>query len=252
MDHFTGGAGGSASTSGGSLSNSSPSNYPVVMVQSTMNEQLEFLGYDAVSGFTARALTAHSFSSLPFGPAWVRVFVNGIPPSAAQGIILAPGVPVITWPAPGNLIAGQPLTAGQLNATASIPGSFSYVPDFGTTLTAGSQLLSVTFTPQDAAHYLGSTATVTLTVLSAGSTSGSGTGSTTSGSGTGSTTSASGRAAATSGTTNGNGGGTTGTGSSAAPSKTTGSASCGLGGSTSVLMIATLLSLRRSRKYRRR
>ena len=52
----------------------------------------------------------------------------------------------------------------QLNATASVPGSFVYTPAAGAVLGAGSQTLSVTFTPTDGVDYTTATTTVPLTV----------------------------------------------------------------------------------------
>ena len=49
---------------------------------------------------------------------------------------------------------GTPLSAAQLDATASVPGTFAYSPAAGTVLQAGSgQTLSVTFTPTDTTDY---------------------------------------------------------------------------------------------------
>ena len=76
----------------------------------------------------------------------------------------------ITWPAPGDIVYGTTLSAAQLNATANLPGNFSYSPALGTVLGAGSRLLSVTFTPDDAANYNGAAATVTVNVGKAAST----------------------------------------------------------------------------------
>src|SRR5207253_2000810 len=78
--------------------------------------------------------------------------------------------PTITWPAPADVTYGTALSATQLNATASAPGTLAYTPALGTVLGAGSHALSVTFTPTNAANYAGATATVTITVLKASST----------------------------------------------------------------------------------
>ena len=51
-----------------------------------------------------------------------------------------------------------------MNATANVPGTFSYSPALGTVLGVGSHALSVTFTPDDAVNYNGGHATVTVTV----------------------------------------------------------------------------------------
>src|SRR5207249_3090226 len=60
---------------------------------------------------------------------------------------------------------GTALSATQLNATASVPGTFVYTPASGTVLAAGAgQTLSVTFTPTDTANYTAATTTVLITV----------------------------------------------------------------------------------------
>lgn len=62
--------------------------------------------------------------------------------------------PVVSWANADDITYGTPLTATQLNATASIPGTFAYNPPLGTLLNAGSnQVLEVTFTPTDAVNY---------------------------------------------------------------------------------------------------
>src|SRR5207237_1402155 len=72
----------------------------------------------------------------------------------------------ITWPAPADITYGTALSATQLNATASAPGTFVYTPAAGTVLDAGSHTLSVTLTPTDA-NYTSATKTVTIDVLKA-------------------------------------------------------------------------------------
>ena len=72
--------------------------------------------------------------------------------------------PTITWTTPAAITYGTPLSTTQLNATASVPGTFVYTPAAGTVLGAGLQTLSVTFTPTDGIDYTTATATVTLTV----------------------------------------------------------------------------------------
>jgi hypothetical protein len=72
--------------------------------------------------------------------------------------------PTITWATPAAITYGTALSATQLDATASVPGSFVYSPAAGTTPAVGSDTLSVTFTPTDATDYNSATASVTLTV----------------------------------------------------------------------------------------
>jgi RHS repeat-associated protein len=73
-------------------------------------------------------------------------------------------VPVITWATPAAINSGTALSATQLDATASVPGTFAYTPTAGTVLPAGAQALSVTFLPTDTIDYTTATASVSLTV----------------------------------------------------------------------------------------
>ncbi|MDR3734599.1 MAG: Ig-like domain repeat protein [Acidobacteriaceae bacterium] len=72
--------------------------------------------------------------------------------------------PTITWSTPAAIFYGTALSASQLNATSSVPGTFVYSPATGTVLTAGTQILSVTFIPTDTTDYNTATGTVTLTM----------------------------------------------------------------------------------------
>ena len=79
--------------------------------------------------------------------------------------------PDVSWTAPADITYGTPLGSAQLNATAEIPGTFTYTPAAGTVLDVGNaQTLSVTFTPTDAAHYADGTASVPINVIAAEST----------------------------------------------------------------------------------
>jgi hypothetical protein len=73
-------------------------------------------------------------------------------------------VPTITWATPAAITYGSGLSSTQLDATATVPGTFSYSPALGTVLTAGSQTLTATFTPTNTKDYKTASATVTLTV----------------------------------------------------------------------------------------
>jgi Malectin domain/MBG domain (YGX type) len=81
----------------------------------------------------------------------------------SQSFTVAQAASTITWAAPAAITYGTPLSAAQLNATASIPGTFTYSPASGI-LPAGAQTLSVTFTPNDTANYTTITTTVVLQV----------------------------------------------------------------------------------------
>ena len=73
---------------------------------------------------------------------------------------------LVTWNTPAPIGYGTRLGPAQLDATASVPGTFVYSPAAGTRLHAGSRTLSVVFTPSDPALPV-TTASVTLTVLPA-------------------------------------------------------------------------------------
>ena len=82
--------------------------------------------------------------------------LNAAAPNYASQTIKLSGastlaVPIITWATPIAITYGTALSAAQLDATASVAGSFVYTQAIGTVLGAGSQTLSVTFTPTNTA-----------------------------------------------------------------------------------------------------
>lgn len=94
--------------------------------------------------------------------------VNYTSASAATAIVVNQANPVLNWQTPAPIDYGTPLSATQLNATASIPGVFVYTPLAGTVLPVGTQTLSVTFTPTDNIDYATANAGVTLVVQAPG------------------------------------------------------------------------------------
>ncbi len=72
--------------------------------------------------------------------------------------------PTITWDKPADITYGTALSGTQLDAKASVAGTYVYTPAAGTVPNAGTDTLSVTFTPTDTAAYNGATGTTTLTV----------------------------------------------------------------------------------------
>jgi hypothetical protein len=79
-------------------------------------------------------------------------------------IVVNKATPTITWATPAPITYGMVLSSTQLNATASVAGTFVYSPAAGTTPAVGSDTLSVTFTPTDTTDYATATASVTLVV----------------------------------------------------------------------------------------
>jgi photosystem II stability/assembly factor-like uncharacterized protein len=73
----------------------------------------------------------------------------------------------IDWPQPAAISYGTPLSATQLDARASVPGTFVYSPGSGTVLGVGVQTLSATFTPSDPDHHNPVSCSTTLEVTPA-------------------------------------------------------------------------------------
>ena len=84
--------------------------------------------------------------------------------SGSSGSPTSKVTPTITWAPPAPITNPTPLSATQLDATANIPGALIYTPPAGTVLAAGTQTLSVAFTPTDTADYTNATASVSIMV----------------------------------------------------------------------------------------
>jgi len=91
-------------------------------------------------------------------------FTGSTSPNLNQVVNKASSSSTITWPAPASISYGTALSATQLDATSSLPGTFVYSPSLGTVLGIGSHTLSVTFTPTDTTDYSTGNASVTLSV----------------------------------------------------------------------------------------
>ncbi|WP_215734181.1 beta strand repeat-containing protein, partial [Geobacter grbiciae] len=123
--------------------------------------------YTPVSGTVLTTAGAQTLSAT-FTPTDTTNY-NGASASVNLSVV-AKQVPAITWAAPAAITYGTALSAAQLNATAGVPGTYTYTPAGGTVLNAGTQPLSVTFTPTDTTTYTPATATVSLTVNKASQT----------------------------------------------------------------------------------
>ncbi len=85
--------------------------------------------------------------------------------SATVSINVARATPTITWANPAGITNGTALGLAQLDATASVPGTFSYTPAAGTVLKAGAgQVLEALFTPTDLVDFTTASALVTIDV----------------------------------------------------------------------------------------
>jgi hypothetical protein len=149
-------------------------------VAGTANAPTDTVTFMNGSTFLGSAILANGVASLPyatlpagtdnitavysgdtnFNPNTSSPLVQTVTPAANQA--------VVNWPTPAPITYGTALSATQLDATAtvagkSVAGKFVYTPKAGTVLPAGSQTLSVTFTPTSKS-YKAATATVPLTV----------------------------------------------------------------------------------------
>jgi hypothetical protein len=127
------------------------------------------IGIDGFYGDTKAAASAELF--WPFSVA-VDASANVYIADTNNNRIRAVGkpkavAPVVSWPTPATINYGTPLSATQLDATAAIPGTFSYTPALGQVLSLGSDTLSVTFTPTDSVDYTTATAQTTISVIQA-------------------------------------------------------------------------------------
>ena len=136
------------------------------------------LSNPALATMSSSALTAKAAGTLTVQAAYVEATPAGTSPASAavtpqnlsastQITITAAGssnVPTITWNAPAAIPYGTALSTTQLSATTNVAGTFAYSPAAGTVLKAGTQTLSVVFTPTDTKTYSAATASVQLTV----------------------------------------------------------------------------------------
>jgi Flp pilus assembly CpaE family ATPase len=87
--------------------------------------------------------------------------------SASQAVVpltVGRANPSIEWPIPAPIAEGTALSATQLNAKVSVPGSLVYRPALGSVLGPGVHNLGATFTPTDTLNYTKADAVVSLTV----------------------------------------------------------------------------------------
>ena len=83
---------------------------------------------------------------------------NGATAIAGFLLVISKALPVVAWTSPASIAYGTPLSATQLDASASangtaVPGSFTYIPALGTVLSAGPHTLTATFAPTDTTDY---------------------------------------------------------------------------------------------------
>ena len=87
--------------------------------------------------------------------------------SASTSFVINTATPTITWSDPAPIVYPTPLGPTQFNATANVPGTFSYAPPAGTVAPVGTAGLAATFTPTDVVDYTTATKSVNLTITNA-------------------------------------------------------------------------------------
>ncbi len=105
-----------------------------------------------ITGSQSNVLTLTSVTMGNAGTYQV-VVTNAYGSTNAAAILTVQAIPIITWNNPAPILYGTALSSNQLNATANVPGSFAYSPPTGTVLSAGTNTLSLIFTPTDSVDY---------------------------------------------------------------------------------------------------
>ncbi len=116
-----------------------------------------FVNGDDPTKITPPAGTTVAVTSSPVGDYTINL-TGGSSPNytfvfQAGTLTIVKGTPIVTWSNPAAITYGTALGATQLNATATVSGSFVYTPAGGTILNAGTRTLSVDFTPTDQLNY---------------------------------------------------------------------------------------------------
>jgi hypothetical protein len=89
--------------------------------------------------------------------------------AGSNSLTVGKATTTINWSNPASIVYGAALSGTQLNATASVPGSFIYTPASAAVLHVGnSQTLHVDFTPTDATNYNTASKDVSINVTKAG------------------------------------------------------------------------------------
>jgi hypothetical protein len=141
-------------------------NPAVYVIGKGINYSTDF--HDITAGNNTNSISPHLFFAVagydlctgwgtPIGTNMISAFFPG----------LSPITPQVTWSTPSSFVYGTALSTNQLSATANVAGSFTYNPAAGTILRAGTNALSVIFTPTNTFDYNMVTSTVTQVVAPA-------------------------------------------------------------------------------------
>jgi sugar lactone lactonase YvrE len=110
---------------------------------------------DGVAGLPAVALGTIPAGTLPGAVRAVFAGSNAVDPVSVEApLAVVRAVPVVTWEPAPSVPLGTPIGPAQLNASASVPGTFAYTPPAGSTLPLGpGHVLRLLFTPDDSANH---------------------------------------------------------------------------------------------------
>ncbi len=144
-----------------------PITYGIALSSAQLNATANIPGtfiYSPAAGTVLNAGT--QMLSVTFAPTDTTDYTSA---NASVTLIVNRATPTVSWTTPAPITYGVPLSGAQLNASASVPGSFTYIPAPGTVLPVGTNTLGANFTPTDATDYTTASGTVPITVLQAAS-----------------------------------------------------------------------------------
>jgi O-glycosyl hydrolase len=134
-------------------------------VQAVVNSPSEPAGIPFWQTFTSSSGSYWQVSTTPITNGSANVSIPGYGVVTLYGVV--PSGLSLAWNNPLAITYGTALSSKQLNATANVPGTFDYMPTNGTVLDAGTNTLTVIFTPTDTVDYSSATNSVNLVVLPA-------------------------------------------------------------------------------------
>jgi hypothetical protein len=147
--------------------------YGMALGAQQLNATATGVGGATVSGnfvYTPAAGTVLTVGRQTLSVVFTSTNTNYVGGTGTAAINVLPATPTLAWATPAPIAYGTPLSATQLDATATgvtgstLPGAFVYTPAAGAILNPGVQTLSVTFTPTDTVDYSTAMTTVQLTV----------------------------------------------------------------------------------------
>jgi hypothetical protein len=129
---------------------------------SSSNGTLAPGGASAVVGVALNAAAGNLTAGSHTNTVWFTNLNDAVAQSREFILTVSRAAPLLSWTTPSDVTYGAALGSNQLDATANVPGLFAYTPSAGVVLNAGTNVLSVTFTPSDTVDYSNATDSVSL------------------------------------------------------------------------------------------